>query len=148
MELPCVDNEILSLTARIVSAHIGSNKVSVTQLPNLIRDVHQVLTTVGETSPEPIKAEPFVPVKKSVFSDHIVCLDCGGSFKMLKRHLTTDHDMTPEGYRAKWGLPHTYPMVAPEYAATRSKLALASGLGRKVEAPPPPTMKRGRSRKA
>jgi predicted transcriptional regulator len=79
-----------------------------------------------------------VDVKKSVFPDHIICLECGASMKMLKRHLATDHGMTPDEYRAKWDLPFSYPMVAPEYAATRSQLAKDSGLGRKVEATPPP----------
>jgi predicted transcriptional regulator len=133
-----VENEIVSLTARIVSAHIANNNVSADQLPALIRDVHQALATVGQAPAESIKAEPAVDVKKSVFPDHLVCLECGASMKMLKRHLATDHGMTPEEYRAKWDLPPTYPMVAPEYAATRSQLAKDMGLGRKVEAPPPP----------
>jgi predicted transcriptional regulator len=133
-----VDYDIKNLTADIVSAHIANNNVSVEQLPALIRDVHQALATIGQAPAEPIKAEPAVDVKKSVFPDHIICLECGQSLKMLKRHLASDHDMTPEEYRAKWGLPPTYPMVAPEYAATRSQLAKDSGLGRRVEAPPPP----------
>jgi predicted transcriptional regulator len=143
-----VENEIVSLTARIVSAHIANNNVPADQLPALIRDVHQALATVGRAPAEPTKAEPAVDVKKSVFSDHLVCLECGQSLKMLKRHLASDHDMTPEEYRAKWGLPPTYPMVAPEYAATRSQLAKDSGLGRKVEATPPlPPKKSGAGRK-
>ena len=84
--------------------------------------------------------------KKSVFPDHILCLDCGLSFKILKRHLATDHQMTPAEYRAKWGLSPSYPLVAPEYAATRSKLAKDNGLGRKVEASPLPK-KRGRPKR-
>jgi predicted transcriptional regulator len=140
-----MDDRIRILTADIVSAHISRNNISVDQLPALIRDVHQALATVGQAPVESIKAEPAVDVKKSVFPDHIVCLECGASMKMLKRHLATDHGMTPEEYRAKWGLPATYPMVAPEYAATRSQLAKDSGLGRKKEAPPPP--KRGRSKR-
>jgi len=141
-----VDYDIISLTTQIVSAHVANNETSPDQLPTLIRDVHQALATVGQASAEPIKAEPAVDVKKSVFSDHIVCLECGVSMKMLKRHLATDHGMTPDEYRAKWGLPHTYPMVAPEYAAKRSQLAKDAGLGRKVEAPPPPK-KAGRSKR-
>ena len=136
-----MDDQIKILTADIVSAHIANNNVSADELPGLIRDVHQALATVGQAPAEPVKAEPAVDPKESVFPDHLVCLECGQSLKMLKRHLATDHDMTPEEYRAKWGLPHTYPMVAPEYAATRSKLALASGLGREVEVPPPPPKK-------
>lgn len=129
--------EIISLTAQIVSAHIANNDVSADQLPRLIRDVHGTLATVGQTPPEAPNAEPAVDVKKSVFADHILCLNCGQSFKMLKRHISADHQMTPDQYRAEWNLPASYPMVAPEYAAERSKLAKASGLGRKVEAPPP-----------
>ena len=130
-----MENEIIGLTAQIVSAHVAANDISVGQLPGLIRGVHQALTTAGQAPAEPIKAEPAVAVKKSVFADHILCLACGKSFRMLKRHISTDHQMTPEEYRAKWGLPMSYPMVAAEYAATRSKLAKDSGLGRKVAAP-------------
>jgi len=106
-----------------VSAHIANNDMSADQLPGLIRNVHQTLATVGQTPAELTKSEPAVDVKNSVFADHILCLDCGKSFKMLKRHLATDHQMTPEEYRAQWNLPPTYPVVAPEYAATRSQLA-------------------------
>jgi predicted transcriptional regulator len=95
---------------------------------------------------EVITAKPAVDPKKSIFADRIVCLDCGASLKMLKRHLDTEHQMTPDEYRLKWGLPSSYPMVAAEYAETRSKLAKESGLGRKAEAPPPPK-KRGRPKK-
>jgi predicted transcriptional regulator len=136
-----VENEILGLTADIVSAHIGHNQVSAEQLSRLIHDVHGALATVGQAPAEAIKAVPAVDAKKSVFADHILCLDCGQSFKMLKRHISTDHQMTPDEYRVKWGLPASYPMVAAAYAAERSKLAIASGLGRKVEAPPPPPKK-------
>jgi predicted transcriptional regulator len=131
-----MENEIIRLTAQIVSAHVAANEISVGQLPSLIRDVHQALATAGEAPAEPIKAEPAVAVKKSVFADHIVCLDCGQSFKVLKGHVWSSHQMTPDQYRAKWDLPPSYPMVAPEYAATRSQLAKDSGLGRKVEVPP------------
>jgi predicted transcriptional regulator len=142
-----VENEIVSLTATIVAAHIANNHIPADQLPGLIRGVHQALATVGQTPVEPVKSKPAVDVKKSVFPDQIVCLECGTSMKMLKRHLGTEHGMTPEEYRAKWGLPHSYPMVAPNYAATRSQLAKDAGLGRKKEAPPPPK-KSGRSKKA
>jgi predicted transcriptional regulator len=132
-----MENEIISLTAQIVSAHISANDVSTEQLPGLIREVHQALTTAGQAPAEPAKAEPAVGAKKSVFADRILCLDCGKSFKMLKRHISADHQMTPEEYRAKWDLPPSYPLVAAEYAATRSRLAKDSGLGRKVEVAPP-----------
>jgi predicted transcriptional regulator len=133
-----VENEILGLTADIVSAHIGHNQVSAEQLSRLIHDVHGALATVGQAPAEAIKGAPAVNPKKSVYADHILCLDCGQSFKMLKRHIRTDHQMTPDEYRIKWGLPASYPMVAAAYAAQRSKLAITSGLGRKAEAPPPP----------
>jgi predicted transcriptional regulator len=110
-------------------------------------DVHGALATVGQAPTEAIKAVPAVDLMKSVFADHILCLDCGQSFEMLKRHISTDHGTTPDEYRIKWGLPASYPMVAAAYAAERSKLAIASGLGRKVEAPPPPPKKGGRLRK-
>ena len=138
---------LINLTAQIVSAHIAGNDVSAGQLPGLIRDVHRALSAAGQAAAEPIKPEPSVAVKKSVFADHILCLDCGGSFKMLKRHISTDHQMTPEEYRIKWDLPSSYPMVAAEYAAARSASAKASGLGRKVDAPPPPKKKAGRPKR-
>jgi predicted transcriptional regulator len=140
-----VEHQFRSLTAQIVSAYVANNDVAVDQLGGLIREVHQMLATVGLAPVEPIKAEPAVAVKKSLFADHILCLDCGGSFKMLKRHISTDHQMTPDEYRAKWGLQRSYPMVAAQYAATRSKLAKDSGLGRTAKAVPP--KKRGRPKK-
>jgi predicted transcriptional regulator len=141
-----MESQIKSLTAHIVSAYIANNDVLARQLPNLIGDVYQALATIGQASDEPIKVEPAVAVKKSVLGDHIVCLDCGASLKMLKRHLAGDHQMTPREYRAKWNLPASYAMVAAEYAARRSQLAKDSGLGRKVEAPPPPK-KAGRQKR-
>ena len=141
-----MEHQIVSLTAQIVSAHIVNNVVSAGNLPALIRDVHQALATAAQVPVEPTNVEPAVAVEKSVFPDHILCLDCGLSFKMLKRHLATDHQMTPAEYRAKWGLSPSYPLVAPEYAATRSKLAKDSGLGRHVEASPLPK-KRGRPKR-
>jgi predicted transcriptional regulator len=131
-----VESRNRSLSAHIVSAYIANNDVSASQLPGLIRTVHQVLATVGRAPAAPIKAEPTVAVNKSVFGDQIICLDCGASLKMLKRHLARDHQMTLDEYRAKWNLPASYPMVAPEYAATRSQLAKDNGLGRKVQVPP------------
>jgi predicted transcriptional regulator len=147
METPKVEEQIIALTAQIVSAHVANNDVAADQLPAFIRQVYQALAKVGKAPAESIKAEPAVAVRKSVFADHILCLDCGGSFKTLKRHISTDHQMTPVEYRIKWGLPPSYPMVAAEYAATRSKLAKDNGLGRKAEAPPPPK-KRGRPKKS
>jgi predicted transcriptional regulator len=143
-----VEDQIIGLTAQIVSAHVATNDVAVDQLPGLIRNVHQALATAGQVSAEPVRAQPAVAAKKSVFADHILCLDCGQSFKMLKRHLSTDHQMTPDEYRGKWDLPPSYPMVAADYAATRSKLAKDNGLGRKVAPPPPPPKRRGRAKKS
>jgi len=111
-------------------AHIGDNTVRADQLPTLIRGIYQALSTVGEASAEPTKAEPAVEVRKSVFPDHLVCLARGGSFKTLKWHLLTEHKLTSEQYLAKYGLPHSYPMVAPAYAKFRSAMAKKVGLGR------------------
>jgi predicted transcriptional regulator len=142
-----VEDRVTNLTARIVSAHVGANEVSADQLPGLIRNVHQALATVEQARAEPATAEPAVSVKKSCFADRILCLDCGQGFKMLKRHISADHQMTPDQYRAKWGLPRTYSMVAADYAATRSKLAKDSGLGRKAKSPSPLKKKVGRAKK-
>jgi predicted transcriptional regulator len=125
-----------------VSAHIANNDVAAVQLPSFIRRVYQTLATVGQAPVEPIKPKAAVDAKKSVFADHILCLDCGGSFKMLKRHIATDHQMTPDEYRVKWSLPPSYQMVAAEYAAARSKLAKDSGPGRKTKIPPPSKTKK------
>ena len=125
----------MRLTANIVSAHIMHNAVSTEQLPGLIREVHRALATAAQSQIEPEPVEPALAPTHSVSGGRIICLDCGESFRVLKRHLLSDHQMTPDEYRAKWGLPDSYPMVAPEYAAMRSKLAKESGLGRKVEAP-------------
>ena len=122
---------VLGLAAQIVSAHVANNSVRADQLPKLINDVHHALTTVGQVTAEQRKAEPVVPIKKSVFADHLVCLDCGKQFSTLKRHLRTDHQMTPDQYRQKWELPMTYPMISPDYAKVRAALAKKIGLGRK-----------------
>jgi len=123
------DQDILRLTAQIVSAHVGNNSVAVTDLPSLIRDVHGSLSTVGRTEPQQERPQPAVPIKKSVTQDHIICLEDGKKLKMLKRHLKTAYGMTPEEYRDRWGLAADYPMVAPSYAEHRSSLAKKIGLG-------------------
>jgi len=123
-------HDLLGLAAQIVSAYVTNNAVSTDQLPKLINDVHHAVTTVGQVEAEQLKAEPAVSVRKSVFADHLVCLDCGKQFSTLKRHLRTDHQMTPDQYRQKWGLPSSYPVVSPNYAQTRSALAKKIGLGR------------------
>ena len=121
----------IELTAQIVSAYVGNNSVAAHDLSVLINQVHGALTRVSsgqsDAPSEPLK--PAVSVKKSITPDYIVCLEDGKKFKSLKRHLRTQYDMTPEQYREKWGLPHDYPMVAPNYAAARSHLAKQMGLG-------------------
>jgi predicted transcriptional regulator len=141
---------ILGLTAQIVSAHVSNNAVSRDALPELIQQVFTTLMAAGTEQAEPERLQPAVPIKKSVFPEYIVCLEDGKKLKMLKRHLQTSYNMTPEQYRERWGLPHDYPMVAPRYAEHRSELAKKIGLGRKpvVEAEEPtpaaPPARRGR----
>lgn len=125
-------NEMLiTLTADIVAAHVSNNSVAVSDLPSLISNVHGALAGLssGIAAPE-ATPEPAVPVRSSVKRDYIVCLEDGKKLKMLKRHLMTHYGMTPDDYRAKWGLPADYPMVAPAYAEQRRDLAKAIGLGR------------------
>ena len=123
-------SEILSLTTSIVAAHVSNHSVPVADLPQLIRDVYQTLSTVDSAAErEAERPTPAVPVKKSVTPDHIVCLEDGKKLKMLKLHLKTAYNMTPEEYRERWGLAPDYPMVAPNYAKQRSKLAKQIGLG-------------------
>ncbi len=122
--------DMLGLTTEIVAAHVSNNSVSVEDLPKLIREVHASLTRVtqdgGKTEDKPT---PAVPIKKSVTPDYLICLEDGKKLKMLKRHLKTVYNMTPDDYREKWGLPPDYPMVAPNYAKRRSQLAKEIGLG-------------------
>lgn len=125
------NSDVLGLTAQIVSAHVSNNSVSPDALPSLIQEVFKTLAGVGKEPSAPDKPQPAVPVKKSVFPDHIVCLEDGKKLKMLKRHLKTAYNMTPEQYRDRWGLPPDYPMVAPNYARHRSTLAKKIGLGTK-----------------
>jgi len=123
-------NELLSLTAEIVAAHVSNNTVAVGDLPNLIDQVYKTLANVGtEPAPQVERPQPAVPIKKSVTPDYIICLEDGKKLKMLKRHLKTAYDMSPEEYRERWGLPADYPMVAPNYAKQRSRLAKQIGLG-------------------
>jgi predicted transcriptional regulator len=142
----------IDLAAEIVSAYVGNNTVSPDQLPNLIKQVHAALNSIGDAASEaPAEPQtPAVPVRKSVQPDHLVCLEDGRKFKSLKRHLRTKYDLSPEQYRAKWGLPRDYPMVAPQYAAARSALAKAMGLGQggRQPAKAAPSAKRGRAKAA
>ncbi|KQO79672.1 MucR family transcriptional regulator [Rhizobium sp. Leaf262] len=125
---------LVELTADIVAAYVSHHVVPVTELPGLISDVHTALS--GTSTPVVAavnveKQKPAVSVRKSVQDDQIICLECGGSFKSLKRHLTTHHNISPEEYRDKWDLPVDYPMVAPAYAEARSRLAKEMGLGQR-----------------
>jgi predicted transcriptional regulator len=128
-------DEVLGLTAQIVSAHVSHNAVTPDALPGLIQEVYRTLSNIGQAPVQTEKPAPAVPVKQSIRQDRIICLEDGKSFSMLKRHLMTDHKLTPQQYREKWGLPRDYPMVAPEYAQTRSALAKKIGLGRKADRP-------------
>jgi predicted transcriptional regulator len=122
---------LITLTADIVAAHVSNNSVAVSDVPTLIGNVHSALAGLsGNISAPAVALEPAVPIRLSVKKDYIVCLDDGKKLKMLKRHLMTHYGMTPDDYRAKWGLPADYPMVAPAYAEQRRVLAKAIGLGR------------------
>lgn len=123
---------LVTLTADIVAAHVSNNSVAVSDLPVLIANVHGALTGLGGPAPTPeVKQEPAVSVRSSIKPDYIVCLEDGKKLKMLKRHLMTHYQMTPEQYRTKWNLPADYPMVAPSYAEQRRSLAKKIGLGTK-----------------
>jgi predicted transcriptional regulator len=126
------DTDLLSLTADIVAAHVANNSVTVSDVPGLISSVYAALTGLGAPTVEAaVRQEPAVSVRASIKPDHIVCLEDGKKLTMLKRYLRTNYDMSPEQYRAKWGLSADYPMVAPNYAAKRRELAHSIGLGRK-----------------
>ena len=130
--------DVLALTAQIVSAHVTKNTVEVGDLPALIRDVFRTLSGLGDAPPAPVAdaAKPAVPATKSVFASHIICMECGKKMTMLKRHLMTEHGLSIDQYRTKYNLPGTYPMVAPDYAKTRSSLAKQMGLGKSRSAAP------------
>jgi predicted transcriptional regulator len=142
-------SEILALTTEIVSAHISNNSTGRDTVPELIQSVFDKLSALAGDEPAPTELTPAVPIRKSVTDEFIICLEDGKKLKMLKRHLMTSYGMTPEAYRAKWGLKAAYPMVAPAYARKRQEHALKIGLGRKprvVEAAPAPSAKAKRSR--
>ncbi|MEI6281141.1 MAG: MucR family transcriptional regulator [Alphaproteobacteria bacterium] len=122
---------IVEMTTNIVAAYVGNNVVSTADLPALIQSIHRALTGVvaGGEVKEVAPKEPAVPLKRSITPDFLICLEDGRKFKSLKRHLRTKYNMSPEDYRAKWGLPKEYPMVAPNYARARSDLAKQMGLG-------------------
>jgi len=123
--------ELIEMTAEIVAAYVENNTVPTGDLPGLIQSVHRALASVssGAEAVEAAPKEPAVPVRRSITPDHLVCLEDGRKFKSLKRHLRTKYNMSPEDYRAKWGLAKEYPMVAPNYAKARSELAKQMGLG-------------------
>lgn len=127
--------ELMALTTQIVSAHVSHNTVPASAVPELIRSVYASLSGASKTTAVALKADPAVPIKASVRADKITCLECGKTFSMLKRHLMSDHKMTPREYQVKWELGSSYPMVAPNYAKVRSTLAKKIGLGRKSITP-------------
>jgi len=131
MAEPPASTNVLGLTAQIVSAHVANNPVSPDALPALIQEVYKTLAGVGKEPAAPERPQPAVPVKRSLLPDHIICLEDGKKLKMLKRHLKTSYNLTPEQYRERWGLAPDYPMVAPNYARHRSSLAKKIGLGTK-----------------
>ena len=123
--------ELLELTTEIVAAHVSNNTLAVNDLPQLIQDVYKTLVNVGNGQVSSERLQPAISIKKSITPDFIICREDGKKLKMLKRHLKTAYNMTPEEYREKWGLPRDYPMVAPNYAKHRSSLAKKIGLGTK-----------------
>jgi predicted transcriptional regulator len=132
---------LITLTSDIVAAHVSNNSVSVDEVPTLIQKVYGALAGLGAAPVVEEKREPAVSIRASIKHDHIICLEDGKKMKMLKRHLRTDHGMTPEEYRQRWNLPADYPMAAPNYSERRRELAKQIGLGRK------PGQKAGRRRK-
>lgn len=147
-EIAAPETELLELTANIVAAYVSNNPLPTSELGRVIADTYAAVSKLQAPltlQPEERRA-PAVPIKKSVTPDFIICLEDGKKFKSLKRHIGTHYNLTPDEYRAKWGLPADYPMVAPNYAAARSQLAKASGLGRKAApepvAPPAPAKRR------
>lgn len=131
------NDDLVELTGEIIAAYVSHNAINIADLPGLIASVHGALTTLdngGAPAAEVVELKPAVSIRKSVTPDYLICLEDGKHFKSLKRHLMTHFQMTPDQYRAKWGLPDNYPMVAPAYSATRSTLAKSAGLGRKPAA--------------
>lgn len=128
-----VDNiELLALTADIVAAHVANNSIAIAELPGLIQQVYATLASVDSAgAATAVRPQPAVPIRKSITPDYIICLEDGKKLRMLKRHLKTRYDLTPEAYRERWGLTPDYPMVAPNYAAQRRELAKKIGLGTK-----------------
>ena len=131
-------NTLIELTVDVVSAHVGHNRVAAEDMPRLIQSVYDALA--GSSQPAPAveeRPEPAVPVRSSVKPEAITCLECGARMKMLKRHLAVEHKLSPSDYRQRWGLPSSYPMVAPSYSAIRQEMAKQWGLGRRPEGDKP-----------
>lgn len=122
--------DIMECASDIVSAYVSNNPIQSAELPDLIREIHATLTTLGSSNGAAHTPEPAIPVKKSITDDFLICLEDGKKFKSLKRHLRSKYGMSPEEYREKWNLPYDYPMVAPSYARKRSALAKEMGLGK------------------
>ncbi len=123
--------DLLAHAARIIAAHLGNNSLPVSEVPALMRIVHKSLAEISSGAPVETILQPAVPIRRSITPDHIICLEDGKKLKMLKRHLRTAYDMSPEDYRIRWGLALDYPMVAPNYAKQRSALAKKFGLGKR-----------------
>lgn len=140
-------DELVQLTADIVQSYLTHNNVAGTQIPDLISTVHAALSSLGKPPIEPEKLVPSVPIKKTITPDYLISLEDGRRYKALKRHLRS-LGMTPDDYRAKWGLPAEYPMVAENYAKQRSELAKALGLGRKPKEPEPQPARKSRRKAA
>jgi len=131
----CSPFDLLNLTAEIVAAHVNNNETKAEDLPKLMQQVHKTLIDLGSGTISSLSTPvPAIPIEKSVQDDYIICLEDGRKLKMLKRHLKSAYNMTPEEYRKRWNLPSNYPMVAPNYAKRRSNLAMKIGLGRKRKA--------------
>ena len=127
------NDELVQLSGEIVTAYVSHNALSPSDLPDLLRSTHAALAALREPAPAPQpELQPAVPIRKSVTPDAIVCLECGQTYKSIKQHLQKSHELAPQEYRERWGLPKDYPMVAPNYSATRSELAKSFGLGRKA----------------
>lgn len=124
------DSNLVGMVTEVVAAYVGNNKVETTELPDVIKSVHDSFASILDHKDEQTSQKPAVAIKKSFTDDYIICLEDGRKLKMLKRYLRTHYDMSPEDYRAKWGLPPNYPMVAPSYAAQRSEFAIKNGLGK------------------
>lgn len=124
--------DLLDLTVGIVTAHVARNKVEGERLPTLIRSIYKALANVGVPEDSGRKADPVVPIEHSIFDDHVVCLACGKRFRTLTRHLKTDHRLTAAAYRERFCLPRDHPVAAPEFTATRSRIARSVGLGKAV----------------